>query len=699
MDTILYGAAYYPEYMPNDRLETDVTLMQAAGLSVVRVGESTWTNWEPRDGDFQFAWMQRILDRLHAADIKVILGVPTYSIPPWLHRAHPDIVVTHHQQPAPRLHEALAPTYPSYGGPGAYGPRQNQDYTHPVFRRYAERITHAIVNQFRNHPAIIGYQIDNETSPNQVPTKHSRPLFLQHLQEKYRTPAALNTHWGLAFWGQLLDTWDDLPSREGAVNPGYKLEWDRFQQRIVTDYLAALAAVVRGIARADQFVTHDFVGGPLANVDQWAIARELDYAAVNVYYQAQDRMTAQAIWMAGDLGRSLKQRAHFVMETNAQTTGWDSRTQYPQYPGQLRLAAYAHIAAGATLVEYWHWASAHNGQETYWKGVLGHDLLPNRTYQEVAVVGRELRRHGPKLSTQRKQNRVGILLSADSTNALRHMPFSDDIGYSQVLQQLYAALYTLNIEPDFISDRETDFSHYAVVLVPPLYSASDELLHAIAGYVEQGGHVLMLFKSGFTDSHSSVRPMLAPGPLRKAVGCYYQEFSNLAAPVSLTPDHYGLGVENKASIWSEWLVPETAEVILSLDHPVWRYPVVTRNRHGSGTLTYQGTVVTPELQQALVLEILNRASISSLDQILPTPIRVRHSILASGQRLHYYFNFSSQTETIGYPYNRGTDLLTEVNYEPNDPMIIAPWDLRIVCEAEIAADAVSAPIARGMINP
>src|SRR6266481_5353263 len=95
MDTILYGVAYYPEYMPYDRLDKDVELMQKAGVTVVRVGESTWSTWEPRDGDFQFAWMQRILDRLHQAGIKAILGTPTYSIPTWLYKKYPEILVTH----------------------------------------------------------------------------------------------------------------------------------------------------------------------------------------------------------------------------------------------------------------------------------------------------------------------------------------------------------------------------------------------------------------------------------------------------------------------------------------------------------------------------------------------------------------------------------------------------------------------------
>src|SRR5215470_10247606 len=127
MEAVLYGVAYYPEYMPYDRLDKDVDLMQKAGITVVRVGESTWSSWEPRDGDFQFAWMQRVLDHLHQAGIKVILGTPTYSIPTWLYKEHPEILLTRNGTASP-LSDPYDPTYPPSLTPGYYGPRQNYDF-------------------------------------------------------------------------------------------------------------------------------------------------------------------------------------------------------------------------------------------------------------------------------------------------------------------------------------------------------------------------------------------------------------------------------------------------------------------------------------------------------------------------------------------------------------------------------------------
>jgi beta-galactosidase len=679
METILYGVAYYPEYMPYDRLDQDVELMQRAGITVVRVGESTWTTWEPRDGDFQFAWMQRILDRLHAAGIKAVLGTPTYSIPTWLYKEHPEIVVTH-DGTAPPLSDPYAPTYPPSKTPGYYGPRQNYDFLNPYFRQHAERVIREIVSHFKDHPAVIGYQIDNETFPTGVPTPYMNSAFLDRLKQKYKTPDIINKVWGLVYWGQLVDSWDDLPPRNGILNPGYKLEWENFQHDVVTEYLAWQAKIVNQYKRSDQFITQDFSGGVHTNLDQWAIAGNLDIVAENPYFETQKRLDARTIWLSGDLGRSLKYTNYLVTETNAQTIGWDSRTQYPQYPGQLRLVVYTHLAAGANMVEYWHWHSLHYGQETYWKGVLSHDLEPNRTYAEVSRVAAELKKLGPQLVDLKKNNKVAILFSADSANALNYMPVSDHVNYITVLRQMYDALYDLNVEPDFVQAGDPNLSRYKVLLIPSLYSASDRVLQQISDYVKSGSHVVMAFKSGFTDEYSTVRDVMAPGPLRAAAGFHYQEFTNLAEPESLTPDLYGAGEQNKGSVWEEFLIPETAQVIASFEDPYWHFPAITRNNFGSGTLTYEGTFLTDTLQRQVIRDVVRRAGLMGQDQNLPSVVKVRHGRNAQGKLLHYYLNFSGEEQAFSYPYGNGSDLLTNASARQGQALKLKPWDLAIVAE-------------------
>ena len=679
MPTILYGVAYYPEYMPEDRLEQDVELMEKAGINVVRVGESTWSSWEPRDGEFRFAWMERALDRLHRAGIRAILGTPTYSIPTWLYREHPDIVVTR-AGTAPELADPYSPTYPGAVTPGYYGPRQNYDFLNPYFREKAERVIRQIVSHFRDHPAVIGYQIDNETFPTGAVTPYTTAAFLERLKRKYDTPTTINRIWGLVYWGQLVDCWEDLPPRNGILNPGYKLEWENFQHDIITEYLGWQAKIVNEYKRPGQFITQDFSGGVHTNIDQWAISRHLDIAAENPYFQSQDRLDGRAIWMSGDLGRSLKQTNYLVTETNAQTIGWDSRSQYPPYPGQLRQVVYAHLAAGANMVEYWHWSSLHYGQETYWKGILSHDLEPNRVYREMTAVATELKRIGPQLVNLKKDIKVAILFSIDSANAIAYMPFSDRVNYQTVLSQMWNALYDLNVEADFVQAGNGDVSRYKLLMVPPLYSVSDAVLRQIAEYVKAGGHVVMAFKSGFTDEYSTVRHVMAPGPLREAAGFHYQEFSSLAEPVPLTPDPFHAAGENKASVWAEFLLPDTAEVLASLDDTTWRFPVITRNRYGDGTLTYEATVVTDALQRKIVRDAISRAGLAGEDQKLPPQVKIRQGRNGQGRLLRYYFNFSEQDACFTYPYATGVDLLTGYPVEKGVRVNLRPWGIAVIAE-------------------
>jgi beta-galactosidase len=679
METILYGVAYYPEYMPSDRLDKDVELMQKAGITVVRVGESTWSSWEPRDGDFQFAWMERVLDRLHQAGIKVILGTPTYSIPTWLYKEHPEILVVH-DSTSPPLTDPYDPTYPTAVAPGFYGPRQNYDFLNPYFREHAERVIRQIVSHFKDHPAVIGYQIDNETFPNGAATQYTNAAFLERIKNKFKTPDEMNKAWGFVYWGQLVDKWEDLPPRNGILNPGYKLEWENLQHDIVTDYLAWQAKIVNEYKRPEQFITQDFSGGVHTNLDQWGMARNLDIVAENPYFETQDRLTARGIWLSGDLGRSLKHSNYLVTETNAQSIGWDSRTQYPQYPGQLRLVVYTHLAAGANMVEYWHWHSLHYGQETYWKGVLSHDLLPNRTYAEVTRVAGELKRIGPQLVNLKKDNQVAILVSTDSANAIRYMPFADHTDYLSILHQMYDVLYDLNVEPDFVSVRELQLSKYKVLLVPPLYSASDAVLRGITDYVKAGGRVVMAFKSGFTNEYSSVRAEMAPGPLREVAGVHYQEFSSLAKPMRLQPDPFGVGEQNEGLVWQEFLIPDTAETLASFDDPYFHFPAITRNKFGAGSLLYEAAVLTPELQREIIRDTLKRAGLTGPDQELPAAVKVRHGRNSRGELLHYYLNFSGQLQTLPYPYADGSNLLGGNPVAHGQPLKIGAWDLAIVAE-------------------
>ena len=684
---VLYGAAYYNEYMPGDqadkdaRLEKDVALMQEAGLTVVRMGESTWSLWEPEDGKFEYAWMDKVVDAMGKAGIKVIMGTPTYSLPAWMAHQHPEIF-------ADRI-----PGGPFGGQPvrSAYGIRQNMDTDSPAYRFYAERLIRHIVAHYKDNPTVIGWQLDNETGSYDAANDDVFIGFQHYLEKKFKTPEALSQAWFLNYWGENLHTWEDLPKRDGTISTGYKLEWTRWSQMRVTNFLHWQAALVRECAGAAQFVTTDYGSMMKKDVNEEAVAEALDIPADNIYHGTQDHYDGAFQAMQSDFSRSLKHGNFLVTETNAQTIGWSSEGQFPPYDGQMREDVYTYLANGANMVEYWHWASIHGNQETYWKGVLGHDLEPNRAYAEVSKTAHELKKVGPKLVGLQVKPQVAILWSRDSENALGFMPYGGGVpdrswtgerdGYMSLAQQMHHTLYALNIPADFVFPETQDFSQYKLLLVPALYIADDALLTRISDYVKAGGHVLMTFKSGAANENSAMRWVRAPGPLRAAAGFNYQEFSSLEKPLLLKGDPFGVGEGNKVGDIAEFIQLETAKALAYYDHPFFgKWPAVTENTYGKGTLLYEGTFLTNELQLALVKRALGTAGVALPDAGLPAKVHANHGVNKAGHTVHYFFNYSAQPVSFAYTYGAGQSLLDDKAVAAKGTIALGPWDVAIVEE-------------------
>lgn len=664
LTNVLYGTAFYEEYMPSDRLEKDVQMMQDAGISVVRLGESTWSLFEPREGVFEFAWMDRIIDRLHKAGIKVVLGTPTYSMPAWLWYKHPEVLAEREK-----------------GEKAYYGIRQNMDFTNPTFLFYSERIIRKMMEHYAKHPAIIGYQVDNEATTNGVNNYDYFVGFKTYLKNKFKTTENLNKAWGLNFWGMTLSDWEELPPRDGITNPSYKVEWERYKRKTVADFLTWQTVIVDEYKRPDQFVMHCFMQA-VHDIDQIASSRLMDIMAVNVYHGTQDGLTGDDISYMGNYFRCIKNTNYLVTETQAQTLGWDSKNLYPHYEGQLRLIAYSHLGSGANMVEYWHWHSIHNGQETFTKGILSHDLEPNRMYAEVSKTAHELKRFGNKLVNLKIKNKVAILYSHDSYFGLSFMPYKDWTNYTwDLVNQFSRVLYRNSIGSDIIFPEKGNMNDYSLVIVPSLFVANDSLLQKISDYVKNGGHVILNFKSGFENENSMVRPVMASGLLREACGFSYQEFMNIKE-LKLKDDPYKVGDnDNKVFDWAEYLIPETAKPLAYYDHQyIGKYPAITTNNFGKGDLLYEGTKLSDKLQEKIILETVSRLGIRTVDQDIQWPLVTKFGVNDMGKTIHYYYNFSAKNATFTYPHADGQELISDKPVKKGDIMQLKDWDVLIVEE-------------------
>ena len=667
MSDLYYGAAYYDEYMPEERLAKDIALMRETGINVVRIAESTWSTLEPQEGEYNFYHIDRVLDAMHDAGIAVIIGTPTYAVPSWLAAKHPDILVT------------------TVNGQQKYGPRQIMDIVNPTFRRYAEKIIRTLMAHVQHHPAIIGWQLDNETKHYDNVGHYMQAGFVRSLREKYTSLDQLNHDFGLDYWSNRIDSWHDFPSVENTINASLACAFSRYQRQQVTEYLAWQAEIVREYARPQQFVTHNFdfewrgySFGVQPRVDHFAAAKALDIAGVDIYHPSQKHLTGREIAFGGAITRALKGgNNYFVLETQAQ-----GFAQWTPFPGQLRLQAFSHVAAGASMVSYWHWHSIHNSFETYWKGLLSHDFSRNATWQEAATIGADFARLSPKLAGLRSENDVALLINNEAMDALNQFRPGDAQGnvYNDIFRRIHDALYDDNIALDIINDVNEDTSRYKALIVPALYAADDGLLERINRYIEQGGRALIGFKSGFSDENVKVRTSTQPGILHKACGVSYSQFTlpEEAKVIACTPA-LDCRENNDAELWMELLTPTPGtRTLLRYSHPAWsEYAAATEADYGNGRALYVGFLPHKLLISQLFNSMTRNQNLHSRTSGYRYPLVTRTMRNSDGKLIHFLFNYSGDNqETIAETV--GTELLSGKTMTHGEPLQLKAWEVKII---------------------
>ena len=668
-DEILFGPAYYDEYMPYDRLETDFQMMKKAGMNVIRIAESTWSTWEPTEGVFDFTRLHRMLDAAVKYDLKVIVGTPTYAIPSWLALKHPAVLSF------------------SKNGQELYGHRQLTDITNPDYLFYAERIIRKLMAEVKDYPNVIGFQLDNETRAAGAASPETQQLFIRKMQEKYPNIEDFNQEFGLDYWSNRVQRWEDFPDVRGTINGSLSAAYKRFLRECITDFLHWQERILREYMRPGQFITHNFdyswieySFGIQPLVNQYDAASFMDVAGVDIYHLTQDKLTGAMITFGGAVGRSLKKDNYLVLETQSQ-----GRLDWLPYPGQLRLQAYSHLSCGANSVMYWNWHSIHNSFESYWRGILSHNLAKNETYDELSVFGKELKQLGNHLRNLQKTCKVAILTDVSSLVGLEEFPISDSLDYNTILRWMFDACYELNLECDLVC-AEDNFDDYSLLLVPAFYSATEKSIQKLRNFVALGGHLLYGFKSGYADEEIKIYHDNQPHRMTDCIGATYDRFTKpekvslqFCEKIDDTPCDTTIsdGALFEVSEWMELVNAENAEVWAQYVHPFWgKYAAITHNHFGSGTATYLACYTTKDALKHLIRKLTAVAGIA-----LPKvtfPVIIKHGTNDAGKEILYYLNYSSEEQTVCYDQADGTELFSGKKIHTNESIVLKPWDLAII---------------------
>ncbi|MFF3493334.1 beta-galactosidase [Streptomyces sp. NPDC002795] len=676
------GVAYYNEYLPDpSRLHTDLRLMTEAGITCIRVGESVWSTWEPRDGEFDLEWLTPVLDAAAEHGIDVVLGTPTYAIPPWLSRKHPELAVVRRD-----------------GQPVPWGARQEVDFTSDVFRGYAERIIRAVLGRHGRHPAVIGVQLDNEAGLHLIHNDHVVGRFRRWVADRYKDTDTLNREWGLTYWSHRIADWDELWAPTGNTTPAYDLAWRRFQAELTAEFIGWQAGIARELVADDTFLT-TCIALQRPAMDDVAVGAELDIASGNAYYLAQDGLDASregagGQWYADDVAqlvlmadrmRATRQDAFLVTETGAASIGPAHLTR-PPYDGQLGQVAWLLAARGARLVSYWHWHSLHSGAEVHWGGVLGHDLRPGRVYEEIAGIGRQFALAAPWLADAVPEATVGLLYAHDSEWMTAFEPplagpgGGDRASYAHVVGAFGRGALDAGLQVQYVNERQLPdagelLHRFPVLVVAGLIAAGDRTLEVLAQYARRGGRLVIGPRTGYGDDEGRLRAERAPAVLSGPAGVHYQEFAALAEPVAVELD----GESGEGSRWMDALVADDAEVLARYRHPHYgRWAAATRRTVGRGEITVVGTLLDRALMARVIAGAAGPAAVESPLTERPSTVTA-HSLAGPIGRVWVVHNWSPDPVDVRLARSV-RDVLASVDHTRGGSVRLTAWGVAVWAE-------------------
>ena len=574
-----FGGDYNPEQWDPSVWAEDVALMKEAGVNLVSVGIFSWALLEPSEGVYEFGWLDRVLDLLHEAGIRVDLANASASPPPWFSHNYP---------------ESLPVT--ASGVRLGYGSRQAFCGSNPDYRRAAAALTRKIVERYGAHPAVVMWHVHNEYGCHNQPCycDISGHAFQVWLEKKYVTIDALNEAWGTAFWSQHYTSFDHItpPRQSGAsVNTCQVLDFARFSSDELLDCFRAEAAILR--ANSPHPVTTNFMGfsmGLSKPVDYWAWSQQMDIVSNDHYLIAADPLGYQELAMTADFMRGLAGgEPWMLMEHSTSAVNWQPRNR-AKAPGEMLRNTMQHVARGADAALFFQWRASVAGTEKFHSAMVPHGGSSTARWREVVELGRVLGSLAEVVGSTVAQPSVAIIHDTDARwgNELSDHP-SVDVDVIAETRRWHAALLSRGVTSD-IRRSVDDLSSYAVVVVPTQYLITQRAIENLTAYVEAGGAVVVTYFSGIVDQDDHLHPGAYPGAFAELLGVSMEEFFPLMADERVELSRFGNG-----RIFSERGAATTAEVLASYSSgPTAGSPAVTRRVVGAGAAYYVGTSLEPE---------------------------------------------------------------------------------------------------------
>jgi len=602
LKSLQLGVCYYPEHWPESLWEDDLRRMKEMNLSHIRIAEFAWTIFEPEEGVYQFDLFDRFLELAQQYDMKVIMGTPTATPPAWLTHSYPEV-----------LNAKIDGT--AY----QHGMRRHYNYSSPRYRELCAVITRQLAEHYKDHPAVIGWQIDNEFNCEMASfyAEADHIAFRKWVKEKYVTLDALNQAWGTVFWSQTYTDWEQIhlprPTPADSTNPHQVLDEKRFISHNTIEFARIQVDILREIA-PNQWIT---TNGLFGHLDSHTLTEELlDFFSYDSYPQfstisgtQEDKPLLDRKWSL-NLSTIRDISANFcVMEQQSGPGGWVNRMDMPSpRPGQLRLWTYQSVLHGADLVMYFRWRTATFGTEIYWHGLNDYHNRPNRRIAEATGVGQEFAAIGKKIAGTRYTAEIAIIKDYenewDGEFDIWHGPLT-----GKSINAWFKQLQYRHLPADVVYLRNqqlNDLQQYKLLIYPHAAIMTEQTAALLTAYVENGGTLILGARTGYKNEYSHCRMEPMPGPVASLCGISVSDFTMIKGTVPAP----GLQWKHSNTVMNE--AAEAFNDILHIDDPAVETmatytscyyedaPALTRRKQGKGETWYYGAAFNEQVVDAVI---------------------------------------------------------------------------------------------------
>ena len=658
---MIVGVAYYPEHWNRSLWIADADLMQKTGVQLVRMAEFAWSRLEPKDGVFDFSWLDEAISIFEKHGIKVVLCTPTSCPPLWLYEKHPDSVMVEKD-----------------GKPTPLGVRGHRCINHPDMLFYVQRIVERMTAHYADCPAVVAWQIDNELEAYSCYCQHCSAKFRQWVQNKYETLEKVNQSYGNAVWSGEYSSWNQIQPPHGHypdawMNPAYMLDYCRFASDNMIDFVRMQTEIIRRHCPGIPVTTNVWFSGHMP--DFYQEFRDLNFVAYDNYPPTrlpEDQETCYSHAFHLDLMRGVKNKPFWIMEQLSGGMGcWAPMARTPE-PGMIKGYALQAFAHGADTVVHFRWRTATTGAEMHWHGLLDHSNVPGRRFREFA----DLCQTASELSDLRGtdiRSDVAILMAFENEYAFKLQPQTSGYYYFEQMQRLHAAFGNCGLNVDIISQHNV-LDGYRIVIAPEMYVTDEAVSQRLHDYARRGGIVILTTRSGVKDVHNNAVMAPLPGVYADMAGIHVTEYNPISS------DHVPVCFDDQISFdakqWCDVLETDTAETMAVYGGEYFKgTPAVTCNHYGSGQVYYIATVGSQALYDHLIHQILAQNEIPFIPN-LPARVEITKR---SGCGTSAYFVFNNDDKEKDFVLF-------------GEPCHLNDFEMKIIKEAAPSSSKASSPL-------